>query len=134
MDTIKKIALGISSFITGLFAVATASVIFEEGFSGVGLFVFGLFAWAFIVQLRKIMNINTNRDILRDNAYEDAYRKGREMVNRAYDDKLNKMNDAEMKEAIKSSLDSNVEEEIDPQELQEMLSAKENQTSTQKAE
>ena len=134
MYTIKKIALGISSFITGLFAVATAAVIFEEGLSGVSLFIFGLFAWAFIVQLKKMMNINANRDLLRDSTYEDAYRKGREMVNRAYDDKLNKMNDAEMKEAIKNSLDSNVEEEIDPQELQEMLSAKENQTSTQKAE
>lgn len=134
MDTIKKVFLGISSFITGMLAVASAAVIFEEGFSGTGLFVFGLFAWLFIVQLRKMININTNRDILRDSEYEDAYLKGREMVNRAYDNRLNKMDDEEMKEAIKSSLDSNVEEEIDPQELQEMLGAKEKQTSTQKAE
>ena len=135
MDTIKKILLGISAFFTGIFATTTILLLVEEGFDAVILGLFGLFAWLFMIQINKIKQINSNRDIIRSDAYEDAYRKGRDMVNRAYDEKLSKMNDAEMKEAIKTSLEESVtQDEIDPQELQEMLSGKENQTSTQKAE
>ncbi len=131
MNILKKIFLGFSAFITGTMALAIADIILDGGLSFLSLGMLALFTFLTVFQIKKIITSDKVENEIRDARYEDAYRKGREMVNRAYDEKVNKLTDAELKAELEKSLD---EVDIEPEELSEMLKDKTQQEVTQKAD
>lgn len=139
MSIFKKVLLGISAFFTGMFTLAFADIILEEGLSFILLGMLALFAFLTVFQIKKIVTSGRQEIALKDEKYEAAYQRGRDMVNRVYNERINSLTDQELKAELHESLHSHTDntqtqEEIDPYELQEMLKDKENQTSTQKAE
>lgn len=129
MNTFKKILLGISTFFTGLLAVSATSLVFED-FSFAAAFVAAAFIALFIYQIKSFKKMGANERLINDIKYESEYRKGRDRVRRAFDERINKLTDAEMKAELQASK----QEEMSPEELQELLSDKTNQSATQKAE
>ena len=139
MNTFKKVLLGISAFFTGLFTLAFADIILEEGLSFILLGLLAFFTFLTVFQIKKVFTTSKQEIALRDAKYEAAYQRGRDMVNRVYNERINGLTDQELKAELHESLhrpsdNTQNQEEIDPYELQEMLSNKEKQANTQKAE